>query len=122
MKALTVGVLFYFFQAILVYGAAGPESLLDRDLHPLPKPRSRWGRDPFLLNRAEERKPENTGNLALSAIIFREGGGAAIINDQIVRLGDTIGEGVVTAILSDRVLVQERGRVLELRVEPFGPK
>jgi hypothetical protein len=102
-------------------GTSVPESLVDLDIKP-PSPRPvapRWGRDPFSLGKLETKNEDGGGTLSLSAIIFREGKGVAIVNDQIVRKGDSIGGKVVGDILSDRVILRERGRIIELRVNPF---
>lgn len=108
------------------------------------KERSRWGRDPFYRERrtrifgterntagkrsGEKEEPEQrdeepgkSHNLSLSAIIFRDGVGVAIINDRIVRMGDAIEKGVkVSDILTDRVVLLEGERLVVLRVRPFG--
>jgi hypothetical protein len=105
-------------------GASKPESALKSliDLNLQTSPRSavpRWGRDPFILNKIGAKKEQGEDKISLSAIIFREGKGVAIINDQIVRQGDQIGGEVVSDILADRVILRGGGRVIELRVDPF---
>lgn len=114
-----------------VYGASVPESLVDLDLQWLSEwqAKSRWGRDPFYRDRVakkiggeESAENQNEEELSLSAIIFRDGKGVAIINEQILRKGDSIGGGVISRILPDRVLLREGGEVIVLRVKPFGAK
>ncbi len=63
---------------------------------------------------------EEAGGLRLSAILFNEGGGLAIINHKIVRRGDRIGSRKVVSILEDRVFLQDLSGVYELRLDRFG--
>lgn len=97
-----------------------------------PKALTRWGRDPFYRNRPKANtgirggaveEPEDTANAKffLSAIIFQEGVGMAIINGRIVGLGDRLGQGmVVSRILSNKVFLQKGKQRVELQVKPFG--
>lgn len=85
-----------------------------------------WGRDPFILPvRPSEQAPLNsveneTGkSFSLSAIIYREGEGAAIINRRILRRGDHIEGMKVQEILSDRVILSEGSKRMELKVDQF---
>jgi hypothetical protein len=80
-----------------------------------------WGRDPFVLPESStvQGKDVNDSGLHLSAIIYRQGRGVAIINDQILRKGDTIGERKVEEIHQDRVVLQDPSGRHELRVNRF---
>ncbi len=83
-----------------------------------------WGRDPFVLPSRPTGEPHPVVNgmekpFSLSAIIFNSGTGAAIINGRIVRKGDQIEGMEVSEVRSDRVLLTEGLRNLELRVDPF---
>ncbi|MFQ5598424.1 MAG: hypothetical protein ACE5GK_10285 [Nitrospiria bacterium] len=105
----------------------------------------RWGRDPFYRERPPEKiriepktaeepaevfeqetidkTPMSSDHLFLSAIIFRGTSGSAIINDRIVRPGDTLEEGIIVSdILSDQVVLLAGERWVVLRVRPFGKK
>ncbi len=91
-----------------------------------------WGRDPFYRKRVKKsletvapfvEKRQEDFDLFLSAIIFREGIGVAIIDGKIVRLGDSVGKGyVVSHILNDKVLLLKGDRVKMLQVQPFRGK
>jgi hypothetical protein len=78
-----------------------------------------WGRDPFALPMEENSNGLNVvfgRDLRLSAIINGPGRGVAIINNRILREGDTI-EGVqVVEILSDRVMLNDESGHRELRI------
>lgn len=78
-----------------------------------------WGRDPFALPVEENANGLNVifgRDLRLSAIINGPGRGVAIINNRILREGDTI-EGVqVVEILSDRVMLNDESGYRELRI------
>lgn len=80
-----------------------------------------WGRDPFLLpSTPKNGVPVNRENrFLLSAIIYKNGSGAAIINNQITRKGDQVGGMAVHDIQPDRVILRSGSEVLELRVDPF---
>lgn len=78
-----------------------------------------WGRDPFVLPSRSGVAGSETGEFHLSAIIYRSGGGVAIINDKILRTGDTIEGNQITEILEDRVILQGPSGEKELRVNKF---
>ena len=85
-----------------------------------------WGRDPFILpvrpsGQAILNSVENeTGkSFSLSAIIYRDGEGAAIINHRILRRGDHIEGMMVQEIFSDRVILKEGAKTMELKVDQF---
>ena len=83
-----------------------------------------WGRDPFVLPVRPVGEPQQTTNqmekpFSLSAIIYNNGTGAAIINGRILRKGDQIEGMEISEVHPDRVLLREGLRNLELRVDPF---
>lgn len=85
-----------------------------------------WGRDPFILPVRPSGQPaansveDETGkSFSLSAIIYRDGEGAAIINHRILRQGDHIEGMMVQEILSDRVILRGGSKVMELKVDQF---
>lgn len=103
----------------------GSQSLVDINLHFLQKKEvGEWGRDPFNLPREpkkakKEKDKGQESDFSLNAIIYKNGGGAAIINNQITRKGDLIGGMSVHDIQPDRVILKDGSEVLELRVDPF---
>ena len=79
-----------------------------------------WGRDPFVLpSQSTGMRLEAEGEFHLSAIIYRSGRGVAIINNKILRKGDTIEGRQITEILEDRVILQGPSGEKELRVNKF---
>jgi len=106
------------------------QSLVDINLHFLQKKEAGkeaiqdWGRDPFLLPSAPKNglPVDRDKRFSLSAIIYRDGSGAAIINNQIARRGDEIGGMEVHDIQPDRVILENGSEVLELRVDPFSTR
>jgi hypothetical protein len=79
-----------------------------------------WGRDPFALPSQSPGAGITTdGEFHLSAIIYRAGRGVAIINNKILRKGDTIEGRRITEILEDRVVLQGAAGEKELRVNKF---
>lgn len=122
---------YLFFLAAPVFSKEGAQeilSLVDMNRAFLEEKQSttEWGRDPFILpvppseqamsNRVET---ETGKSFSLSAIIYRGGEGAAIINHRILRLGDRIEGMMVQEILSDRVILRDGSKLLELKVDQF---
>lgn len=85
----------------------------------------RWGRDPFAAppqRNAAAAPPAaapNTGDLHVSAIIHGQGRGLVIINNQILRKGDRIGDREIVDIQRDRVVLRDAAGEQDLRVEAF---
>lgn len=87
----------------------------------------KWGKDPFYLPskketpkdiREKKESPPDEG-LSLSAIIYSKDKAVAIINDRILRRGDSIGGYMITEITKDRVVLSMKGEKMVLRVERF---
>lgn len=76
--------------------------------------KERWGRDPFGTGLKADK-----GILTLSAILYQDGNGSAIINNQILKVGDEIAGRRVVNILPDRVQLQGHDGVTDLKVEQF---
>ncbi|MFQ5779957.1 MAG: hypothetical protein ACE5HN_04120 [Nitrospiria bacterium] len=83
-----------------------------------------WGRDPFVHPAEQKRGAEKAGErrFSLNAIIYKNGKGAAIINNRITRKGDQIDGMAVHDIQPDRVILKKDLEVLELKVDPFRQK
>lgn len=87
----------------------------------------RWGRDPFNHPKPAAIPTEASGGpsarsgleLTLSAIIYGEGRGLAIINNQILRVGDRVGNKEVVEIKPDRVILRDEAGDEDLRVKSF---
>jgi hypothetical protein len=104
---------------------SAPQSLSDINLSFLKQRKGSmdWGRDPFVLP-VPSGEPQQVMNemekpFSLSAIIYNNGAGTAIINGRILRKGDQIEGMEVGEVHPDRVLLREGLRNLELRVDPF---
>ena len=107
-------------------------SLSDVSL-PSPKveksPGKLWGRDPFLgpprisaepAEATDRGESPESGSLSLNAVIARDGEGLAIINNEILRVGDRIRDKRVVEIRRDRVILQDAAGTMELKVDPPG--
>lgn len=125
---LLVGSLCSLLLTTPVFSAQSAPSLIDMNRAFLEEKQNttEWGRDPFILPaRPNEQGTWNSvetdagKSFSLSAIIYRDGEGAAIINHRILRLGDRIDGMMVQEILSDRVILREGSRMLELKVDQF---
>ena len=76
-----------------------------------------WGRDPFLLD-ASNTKEQGTEDLALSGIMPDKQNPCAIINNEVVKLGDKVGGMTVIEINESNVVLDENGQrhTLELNL------
>jgi len=69
-----------------------------------------WKRDPFFISQpSEENIAEPKAQLKLLAILESKKGRFAIINNEIVKTGDTIGDETVQEIGQDSVLLVRKG-------------
>ena len=77
----------------------------------------RWGRDPFLLDTANIQE-QGTEDLALNGIIPDKQNPYAIINNEVVKLGDKVGGMTVIEINENNVVLDENGQrhTLELNL------
>ena len=73
-----------------------------------------WGRNPFSVSRAAA--PGVTG-MQLGGIIYDGKQAYALINDQIIHVGERIGENKVTEIKQDRVILNDGSKDIELKLE-----
>ena len=74
-----------------------------------------WGRDPFFSSYSSVSL--KGGNLSLKGISFSQNKPAALINTEVVFVGDKIGKAKVIDIEKDKVLLEESGRKFILRLE-----
>jgi len=70
-----------------------------------------WGSDPFVRDWV---LTSEVANLNLRAITIGNNGASALINDQIVQVGDEIGRKKVIQIEFDRVTLEQGGRTFTL--------
>ena len=77
----------------------------------------RWGRDPFLLDTSDT-KEQGMEDLALSGIMPDKQNPYAIINNEVVKLGDKVGGMTVIEINENDVVLDENGQrhTLELNL------
>ena len=71
-----------------------------------------WGRDPFTGGSAGE----EVGGFALSGILWDPSQPIAIINGQMLRVGDEVEGYRVTAITQDTVSISDGGQALKLAI------
>lgn len=64
-----------------------------------------WGRDPFFL--PAQKKEESRREMKLQGISRRQGTGYAMINGEIVRNGDRLGEYEIVDVERDQVLIRK---------------
>lgn len=85
---------------------------------------SNWGKDPFYHRRGRATAVVSTGHSAkveraalhLMGIMFREQGAKALINGQVVSIGDTIAGHTITEIAPAQVSAAYNNRTIILRV------
>ena len=79
--------------------------------------RQNWKRDPFLLSLPREEKKKSLlrkFSFSHSGIVWKEGKPLALIDDYIVKEGDTIENYTVIKIDRERVILEEAGKKYEL--------
>lgn len=80
-----------------------------------------WGRDPFSASgeaiQTKNNKGKFLGNLFLRGISFRAGVGVAIVNDFILREGNTVEGYTVVEILKRAVILEKDGKKYTLNLE-----
>ncbi len=104
-------------------GKGAVESLVDRNLQALERDPAPGGarknevkraasfmnaRDPFLPPSFKETRGKEARELMLKAVFYRDGGGIAIVNDRILRVGDVIEGKRLATIHRDRVELEDR--------------
>lgn len=70
-----------------------------------------WGKDPFVLS------SEKSSGIVLNGILFDKLMPAAIINSQVVKVGDIIGEYTVVDITPEKVILRKDSIITELKLE-----
>jgi len=77
-----------------------------------------WGRDPFLLGSSNVQRPGNMGDMALNGIMADKENPYAIINNDVVKLGDKVNGMIVIEINEKNVVLEDNGQkhTLELNV------
>ena len=73
-----------------------------------------WLRDPFT---ADKRLDAQENTLQLKGIIFDPADCYALINDQLVHIGDTVEGYKVVSITKDTVMVNDGNKNLELKLQ-----
>lgn len=74
----------------------------------------KWGRDPF--SGRVYAGGQEEGGLNLVGIMFDKNNPAAIINDEIVEVGDKVNGNKIIEITKDRVILNDGGRNIELKL------
>ena len=72
-----------------------------------------WGRDPFVL---EGELAQGIKGLVLDGIVWDEQNPLAMINDEVLRVGDTIGNSRIVNITQTEVTLKEGGSKFTLRL------
>lgn len=72
----------------------------------------KWGRDPFNLKKAGKVH----GSLVLNGIIWDEVSPYAIVNDEVVKAGDTINGKIVVEITKNSITLDDNGEYLKLSI------
>ena len=84
-----------------------------------------WGRDPFALSRSKSVSDEFTDSFVLSGIVWDEKMPVAIIDQKVMKTGDTIDDCSVKEIHRSTVMMVCGGKPLELHLfrtpEPPAP-
>lgn len=115
---MKTGLLVILALLLLVPAAGAIEGLSDINLEWLKSraEKERFGRNPFAFLSA---KKKEAVTLTVSAILYQDGRGSAIINNQILKEGDEIAGRRLVKVLPDRVQLEGADGITELKVERF---
>lgn len=73
-----------------------------------------WGRDPFMVTQTPV---SSSFALALGGIVYDEKDSYALINNQLLHIGDEVAGNRVVGIQQDRVILNDGNKDIELRLE-----
>lgn len=73
-----------------------------------------WGRDPFMITQTPV---SDSFALALGGIVYDEKDSYALINNQLLHIGDEVAGNRVVGIQQDRVILNDGNKDIELRLE-----
>ena len=73
-----------------------------------------WGRDPFVITQAPV---SHSSVLALGGIVYDEKDSYALINNQLLHIGDEVNGNRVVDIQQDRVILNDGNKDIELKLE-----
>lgn len=88
-----------------------PSTTASEETQPAVSEPIQWGSDPFVRDWVLS---SEVANLNLRAITVTTNGASALINDQIVQIGDEINRKKVIQIEPDRVTLEQGGRTFTL--------
>ena len=94
-------------------GASSLKSFVPLERHAKRSNAVDWGRNPFLLEKAEA---QAFANVVLNGIAWDEKNPKAIINDRICELGEVVGGRKIVKIEQNRVVLNDGVENLELRL------
>ena len=105
------------YKILEVEGSISFESFLDYQKR-LESKRSNisWGADPFRIVRSGEEDGSYFGGVVLSGIAADDKGKLAIINEEIVREGDTILDIEILEITENNVKIKRKGKIFILNI------
>lgn len=73
-----------------------------------------WGRTPFIITKTPV---SDSSRLSIGGIVYDEKDICALINDQVVHVGDQVNENRVVDIRRDRVILNDGKKDFELKLE-----
>ena len=76
-----------------------------------------WGKNPFSVSKAASASAVGSQGARLGGIIYDANDVCALINDELVHRGDSVGGKKVVEIHRDRVILNDGTKDIELRLE-----
>ena len=110
LQVAMLGFLLVVLALLCVKARAAPESTSSRQIQRQEAQRLAWRRDPF----TRAASIESRGGMTLSGILWDAQQPMAILNGQIVHVGETVEGYRVLEIAKDHVTVTDGSRVLQL--------
>ncbi len=105
-----IGLIFVFAEEAVL----SEEPLKERETA---EKRQGWGRDPFTFGMSVEGVESRYGDLHLNGIVWDAEVPYAVINNEVVKAGDMLGQIKVIEISKDEVILEEDGERFRLKLE-----
>lgn len=74
-------------------------------------------KDPFISENLTDQVGQSETALKLGGIVFRKEKSSVIINGDVYKTGDRVGDKIITQILKDRVIVKDKDTAYQLNLE-----
>jgi len=78
-----------------------------------------WGRDPFFPGSTSVASDSGLAGFVLNGIVYGDDNPYALVNSDIVTIGDIVDDAVILEINEDNVVIEQDDKKYTLKVSPF---